>query len=222
MTGSYRRMHFLVEGQTEETIVGDLIAPHFEGCGWHVTLSILVTRRPLAGPASRGGLSSWAKLKRELHLLLRDSGLSVLTTVIDYYGFPADAPGMSTRPHGPALARVAHVEAALHNEIDDARFIPHLVLHETEAWVFAAADHLAVLAGRPALATRLEDDATQAGGPELINDGPSTAPSKRIRAYWPSFSKTSDGPIAISELGLAALRSRCPHMDRWLRQLADG
>lgn len=223
MTSAYRRIHFLVEGTTEETIVRDVLAPHFEDRGWHATFSIVITRRALTGPANKGGVGNWAMLRQELANLLLDSSITVLTTVVDYYGFPADAPGMSTRPNGAALKRVAHVEDSLLVAIGDDRFVPHLVLHETESWVFAAPKQLAELAGKPAVGEYLYREAARAGGPELgpelVNDGPSTAPSKRIQAQWPSYSKTSDGPLAIADLGLTALRGQCPHLDRWLRRL---
>ncbi|HUQ56784.1 DUF4276 family protein [Lentzea sp.] len=66
---------------------------------------------------------------------------------------------------------------------------------------------------------RLTADEQAAGGPELVNDGPTTAPSKRILRYCPGYMKTSDGPIAIEDLGVTALRARCPHLDDWLRSL---
>ncbi|SDC99805.1 DUF4276 family protein [Actinokineospora iranica] len=34
MADRARRLHFLVEGQTEETIVRDLFQPHFHDHGW--------------------------------------------------------------------------------------------------------------------------------------------------------------------------------------------
>jgi hypothetical protein len=57
--------------------------------------------------------------------------------MFDYYAFPADAPGMADRPHGSPYARIQHVESALVKAIDDKRFVPNLILHEIEAWVFA-------------------------------------------------------------------------------------
>ena len=171
----------------------------------------------------RGGLSKWAKLEREIRKLLSGSHFQVLTTIIDYYGIPADTPGMSDRPPGgTAIERVSHVELAMAQHCADPRFIPHLTLHESEAWVFAAADQLAELAGNGALATRLNKDTALAGGPEQINDGPTTAPSKRIYQYWPSFSKTSDGPRAVADLGLIRLRERCPHLHKWLLKIERG
>jgi len=219
MSGARRRLHVLVEGSTEEAIVRQVIAPHLESFGWDVTTSIVITKRPNAGPAHRGGVSSWAELRRRIRKLLGDSSLDVLTTVIDYYGFPSDAPGMSNRPAGSAMERVGYVEKACAADIDDDRFVANLALHEVEAWVFAAPDQLANLFGKPALAEKLRADARRAGGVEMINDGPSTAPSKRILCYVPTYSKTADGPLAISELGLGPLRDQCPHLHQWLCRL---
>ncbi|WP_420847683.1 DUF4276 family protein [Natronosporangium hydrolyticum] len=68
-------------------------------------------------------------------------------------------------------------------------------------------------------ASRLHHVVTSAGGPELVNDGVDTAPSKRISAALPRYSKTIDGPLCIQELGLAKLRATCPHLDAWLTEL---
>jgi Domain of unknown function (DUF4276) len=57
------------------------------------------------------------------------------------------------------------------------------------------------------------------GGPEHINEGSETAPSQRLLRYWPQYSKALDGPLAIAECGLPALRQQCPHLDAWLRTL---
>ena len=125
---------------------------------------------------------------------------------------------MSTRPKGDPHETVRHVEEALKAVIGDQRFMPNLVLHELEAWVFAAADQLGELLGGE-LAMKVRDDVVHAGGPELVNDGPVTAPSKRLMSYCPRYVKTTDGPLAISALGVESLREQCPHFDSWLRKL---
>ena len=108
-----RRAHVLVEGQTEETIVRDLIKPYVQERGTSLTYSILATKRPAGGGKFRGGVSRWSKIEREITLLLRDKSLDLLTTMIDYYGFPPDSPGMEDRPSGDARLRVAHVERSI-------------------------------------------------------------------------------------------------------------
>jgi hypothetical protein len=52
----------------------------------------------------------------------------VLTTLFDYYAFPADAPGMADRPNGSSYERVRHVETALAKATDNRRFLPSLVI----------------------------------------------------------------------------------------------
>jgi len=213
-----KRLHVLVEGQTEETVLRDVLQPHLEGVGWSVSRSLVKTKRPASGPMHKGGVTNWAQADREIRLLLRDSSITVLTTLFDYYAFPVEGPGMGTRPPGDPYGRVRHVENALAAEIGDGRFRPNLVLHELEAWVFAAPDQLGELLGN-ALATRVRQDARAAGGPELVNDSPLTAPSKRLLSYCEEYVKTQDGPLAISALGVEALREQCPHFDAWLRDL---
>lgn len=214
-----RRLHLLVEGQTEELIVSTVIQPHLESAGWLVSRSILATKRPAGGPAHRGGVTSWAKLAREITRLLSDTSLDLLTTVIDYYGLPDDVPGMATRPAGDPMSRVCHVEGEMSAVIGNRRFLPHLTLHESETWVFAAAPQLGDLYGDSELVRLMQADIAEAGGPELINDGRATAPSKRLEQYRPGYAKTIDGPLAIGELGLAELRRQCRHLDRWLSGL---
>lgn len=212
----------LVEGQTEETVVSTTIAPYLADMGWCVDWSIVKTRRPAAGPAHRGGVSSWAHIERDVRLLLRDSSIAVLTTLLDYYAFPADAPGMADRPPGGAEAKVEHVERAMKAAIGDERFLPNLVVHETEAWVLAACEQLGSLYGDAALVRKLRLEIDKAGGPELVNDGPSTAPSKRLLRHRPDYVKTLHGPLAIDDLGVPSLREQCPHLDRWFTQLEVG
>lgn len=129
---------------------------------------------------------------------------------------------MADRPRGDAAAKVEHVERAMKAEIGDERFLPNLVVHETEAWVLAACEQLGSLYGDPALARKLRLEIDKAGGPELVNNGPSTAPSKRLMRHRPDYVKTLHGPLAIDDLGLSALRAQCPHLDQWLAQLESG
>jgi hypothetical protein len=214
-----KRLHILVEGQTEETLVRSIFRPHLEQLGWVLTTSVLTTKRVAGGSNTRGGVSSWAKIQKELRLLLR-SRFDVLTTLFDYYGMPADAPGMQDRPsNGDAYTCVRHVEAAISKAIADPSFLPNLVLHETETWVFAAAGELDELLADNTVSDDLRRTAAAMGGPELVNDGPTTAPSKRLQARIPGYQKTLHGPLAIEALGLAGLRAQCPHLDEWLVRL---
>jgi hypothetical protein len=214
-----RHLHILCEGQTEEIIARDVLEPHFAAADTRVTWSIFTTKRPAGGPAFKGGLSTWPKLERELQHLLRDSSTTVLTTMFDYYAFPPDAPGMTDRPRATPHERVRHVESALAGAIGSRRFLPNLVLHETEAWALADCHRLGELMGDPVPAAELERIVQLNSGPELVNDGVDTAPSKRILNAYPHYAKTIDGPLVIADAGLGLIRSRCPHADDWLREI---
>lgn len=213
-----RRLHLLVEGQTEELLARQVFVPHWEGQGWVASVSILTTKRPASGGWFRGGVRSWEKIRREVTLLL-GSQFDAVTTMIDYYGFPPESPGMADRPSGSPGERVHHVERTLAAAVADSRFVPHLTLHETEAWVFAAVDELGDLIDEPQAADQLRKIAIDAGGPELVNDHPDTAPSKRLQERLPAYRKTLHGPLCVESLGLTNLRTRCPHLDEWLAGL---
>jgi hypothetical protein len=212
-----QKLHILVEGQTEEVIVNNVIGPYLSSEDLYITTSILKTKQPAGGrPAHAGGVTSWTKIFREIGLLLGDTSTTLLTTLIDYYGFPHDAPGMADRPLGSPYVRVEHVEKALADAVGSERFLPHLVLHEIEAWVLADCSRLAHLLGNSSETTRLARVVAAGPGPEMVDDGVETAPSKRIVNIYPKYAKTFDGPLVIADIGLDEIRRQCPHANRWL------
>lgn len=54
--------------------------------------------------------------------------------------------------------------------------------------------------------------------PELIDDGETTAPSKRIIAEIPKYrhQKATAGPLIASRIGVQIMRERCPHFNDWV------
>lgn len=55
--------------------------------------------------------------------------------------------------------------------------------------------------------------------PEDIDDGPATAPSKRILKLVPNYRKLRYGPILAEATGLARIRAECPRFDSWVSRL---
>jgi len=55
--------------------------------------------------------------------------------------------------------------------------------------------------------------------PEDIDDGPTTAPSKRLENAIRSYNKVLHGPLAVESMGLAKIRSRCPRFNDWISSL---
>jgi Domain of unknown function (DUF4276) len=209
------RVHILVEGQTEEVIVREVVKPYLQAYDTWITYSILATKRDPSGGKWRGEVSRWSKIEGEIRRLLQDSSLDVLTTMIDYYGVPSDTPGMAQRSTADPYRAVHQVEATMATVVGSDRFRPHLTLHETESWVFAAGETLAERFRRPELSAW----AAAAGEPELVDDGPDTAPSKRLVQKCPEYAKVLDGPAIIAAAGLEAILGRCPHARAWLDSL---
>ena len=215
-----RRALVLVEGQTEERFVKDVLAPAFHGRGLYITPTILVTKRVKDGSSFKGGVTSFDKFRNDAQRLLYGAGGALVTTMLDYFRLPSDFPGMATRPAGTPWDRVQHVEQAIATSFGSPRnFLPFLVLHEFEAWLFAEPDVL------PGVMTeegkRPQFAAVRAGvrSPEEINERPSSAPSKRIEQLFPAYRKTLHGPMAARRIGLDRIRKECPHFDKWVRRL---
>ena len=222
MTGI--RLHFVVEGQTEETFVNRILKPHLgDRYVWVDARCVLTSRR--GGVKHRGGFRNYAQPRRDILSWLREdqNDDARFTTAFDLYGLPADFPGYeeAQRSSDP-YDKVKILEAALLNDIGDWRFIPYLQLHEFEALLLSEPAQLsAQFMERQAGIRTLVAVADQAGNPELINDGPDTAPSKRIIAEVPEYSgmKASAGPIVAERIGLANLRSGCRHFGEWIDRL---
>lgn len=218
------RLIVVVEGQTEEAFVKEVLKPHLDDRGVYTSATIVgkmnAQRR---GHRGRGG-GHFRHWRKDILRILggdRSDDLRV-TTLFDLYGLPEDFPGLDEHKSDADTARrCSALEAALAAVFDDRRFIPYVQRHEFEALVLAALPSLRELldaeddlAGLTTLEAVVSDTA-----PEEINDGATTAPSKRLLAHVPGFSKTLHGPLATGDTGLAPLREQCPRFDAWVSTL---
>lgn len=210
------RVYLLVEGQTEEAFVNELLTPYYARLGLYL-FPILVR----TSPGYKGGVVSYAKVKPQIEKLCKQHTTAHVTTLFDLYALPSDFPGKSS-PAYP-LAGSGHHKATFleHQWAADAaqrNFFPYLQVHEFEALLFVRIE---------AFAPWTDDDSVLAPlqrvrdntAPEDINDSPQTAPSKRILAAMPHYQKTLHGPIIACDIGLDAIRASCPHFNAWLCQL---
>jgi Domain of unknown function (DUF4276) len=214
----------LVEGQTEEQFLNECLAPYLLERGLVLSPKIVTTKRVVGGSHIKGGIRSYGQVQRDLGLLLHDTGAAVVTTLLDYYALPTDFPGMSSmndRARATPRQRVEHVEATWAAAVGDSRFVPHLALHEFEAWVYADPARLEpwMFDDNPAVIAAITAVAAAHVTPEDIDEGPDTAPSKRLLAAFPAYQKTLQGPLVTSAVGLDRIRAVCPHFDRWLSRL---
>ena len=216
-----KRVLILVEGQTEERFVKDVLGPSFWDQELHFHPTILVTKRVKDGPNFKGGVTNFAKFKNDAQRLLASSGGALVTTLLDYYRLPVDFPGMNSRPkNGPAQKRAQHVEKAVAVHFGSPKnFLPFLALHEFEAWLFASAEELPRVMTESHKQTKFAAIRAGVPTPEDINERPEFAPSKQIMALFPSYQKTLHGPNTVKRIGLDKIRSECPHFDAWMKSL---
>jgi hypothetical protein len=213
------RCYVLVEGQTEEAFVNRVITPHLLSVGYYAATPVVIaTKRSAGGGKYKGGVGSWAQVEREFLLLCRDGGATV-TSMIDLYGLPAETPGLVSAPSGPPRARVEYVERAVGRHLDQPNLIPNIMLHEFETLLYADPELVGQHFAMPGLTTAMRTDVNECGEAEAVDDGPDTAPSKRIRAHVPGFLKATDGPTIAADIGLDRLRGTCPHFDGWISAL---
>ena len=219
------RLLIHVEGQTEETFVSEILAPHLSNYGYNS-----VAARIVGNPRrrARGGIRPWPVVRREIIRHLSEDPDCVATTMVDYYGLPQEDsaawPGRAQASTLKPADRATSVERALFDDLKDyivrpLRFVPFVLMHEFEALLFSDCRLLSRGIGRQDLQPEFEAVRRQFSTPEDINDSPQTAPSNRISQILPSYQKPLYGSLAILEIGLAAIRQECPHFDQWLAVL---
>lgn len=214
-----KRVLVLVEGQTEERFVKDVLCPHVWPRGIDTIPTIIKTKRVKQGPDFKGGVTNYQQVENDLRRLLHDTDAVSVTTFIDYYGLPPDFPGMRKRPRGSSLKRAEYVEATWEQKIKNKRFRAYLMIHEFEALLFSKPDELSTALYDPSQLSHLQSIRSSVSSPEEINDDPRTAPSKRIMSLLPAYQKALHGPMLTKRIGLQTLRSECPHFNEWLAWL---
>jgi len=214
------RVLILVEGQTEERFIKDVLAPYFYPMNLFFYPTLLVTKRVKVGPNFKGGVTNFAKFENDLIRLLNGAGDALVTTMIDYYGLPKDFPGMNTRPKGTPLERVEHVEEEIHKHFGKSGNLRiFLVLHEFEAWLFSTTEDLPRVMTDPGKQQQFAAVRDEFKTPEEINERPDFAPSKRIESLFPAFRKTFHGLTTAARIGLDRIRKECAHFNWWIEHL---
>ena len=210
----------LVEGQTEQGFVENVLSIHLASFGVYPIPIVIPTKAPQGSEASiKGGSVPWSKIKKTLLGLLGDSSVALVTTMFDFYGRPDGWPGNDSLPTGSCYDHVRHLETACSQAISHPKFYPYLSLHEFEALLFAAPKVFADNFPELDLLEALSAIKTQCNSPEEINDHPATAPARRIQDLCPAFRKRSDGPVIAELIGLEIIRAECPHFNEWLTKL---
>jgi hypothetical protein len=213
-----KKVLLLVEGQTEETFVNQVLNSYFQQRNLWLHPVLLKTRQDPGSPAHRGGHVPYSKIKRQVQKLLGDSSVACVTTMLDYFGLPSDFPGKDSLPSGPASTRVAHLEQQFKQDINDRRFIPYIMLHDFEALVLVDPNEIPeVLPDATPSSLQALRRAIGGRAPEAIND--KNPPAHLIAAHFSGYQKRLHSPRIVQRIGLDRLRQACPHFNQWITHL---
>ncbi len=220
---SWIRLYLTVEGETELKFAKETLAPHLAQFEVEVRPRMVLTNRKLG---KRGGALHFQRFKRDTTHLMRDDANreTRFSTMMDLYALPADYPGWAeAEKKAKPVDRVLELERALAGELADSRFIPFLQLHEFEAFLYCDLNQLLsrIEDSEKAIA-QLQQEVAHLN-PEDINEGATTAPSKRLINHLPRYEhlKVRVGAPAASAIGLPVLREKCPHFGQWLTRLEN-
>ena len=108
-----------VEGQTEESFVNTVLAPHLFSFGYtSVSARLLGNARQRS---RRGGIRPWDSVRRDILNHLSADQATLATTMVDYYGLPDTWPGRKEGGQKDTLqARAASVEQAVLDDISES------------------------------------------------------------------------------------------------------
>lgn len=207
-----KRLIIICEGQTEIEFCKDVLIKHFSNKN-------IMIQTPLI-KKSGGGIVTWEALKKQINLHLREKEVFV-TTFIDYYGIPDDYNYPSWEASKEIVdknSRMDFLEDAMKSNVGQNRFIPYIQLHEFEGLLFNNIDIFDQNFTSSELNTRQElmEILNTYPNPELINDNPISAPSKRLKKIITGYSKIVYGAILAEEIGLNNIRQKSPRFNNWI------
>ncbi len=227
------RLLLHVEGQTEETFVGEVLREHLASKGYSsVGARLLGSARQRH---RRGGVRPWPSALKDILNHLRQDRQCIAGTMVDYYRLPAEGSGAwpgrweARKVGGSVEQRAGTVERAMSTEVaagmgrsfDRRRFVPYVMMHEFEAMLFSDCSGFCRAVGRADLSAPLEEIRRAFATPEDIDDSQETAPSKRILHLLPSYEKPLMGNLGVLQIGLDTIRAECPHFNGWLERLEE-
>ncbi|WP_038178651.1 DUF4276 family protein [Vibrio rhizosphaerae] len=214
-------VYAIVEGKTEQVFIERVLQPYL------ALKNIFIFATQISKPGQKGGDVRFTRAKQDIGNHLKQRTDTLVTTFIDYYG-TKEWPGLTDIPVGSMPAQIAdHLNRATKQAVNDLygdvrseeRFIPFVAMHEFEALLFSDSEVLANELGIDEQGVK--DVLTECGEPESINNGPETAPSKRLNGWTASgkFPKTTMGITIAQRIGIQTMREKCPVFNQWLETL---
>ena len=206
------RLAITVEGPTERGFANQVIGPHLQ-------LSEVYTFPILLGQA-RGSGAAGGNVSVErvaLDMSVHYHRFDFVTSLVDFYGFK-DKGTRTVKQLEQDITQ--EVSRRTQRNWDGRKVIPYIQRHEFEGLLFSQVSVFHSVPGaNEAAIEQLDSVRHHFPSPEDINDGPDTAPSKRISLALPDYDKRIDGPSVAQAIGLTTIRRECPRFNCWLTRL---
>lgn len=219
-------IYIVVEGQTEQTFVRDVLAPQMAHKGIYLHSALI------GKPGHKGGDIHFDRAKNDIGNFLKQRNETYISTMFDYFRIDSKWPGRAEVrrqiQNGSLLTVIQKaeiLEAATSDEIEkvfacynaESRFIPYIEMHEFEALLFIDAN---------ILAEKTEIDVSQIleilegyTNPEEINDDPAKTPAKQLESLKDGYRKVANGKTISEAIGIQTIRRQCAHFNNWLTKL---
>jgi hypothetical protein len=214
-----KRLIIVCEGQTEQEFCQEVLAT-----------SLLSKEIYVEAPTihqTNGGIVAWNILKRQLERHLKE-GNAIVSMLVDYYGITDEHcfPGWNeSKEIADKVDRMHFLFEKIAEDMPEKlryKFIPYIQLHEFEGLLFSDVDAFKLTFDEKNIDfEKIRSAADSFENPELINNSPLTAPSKRLIAAIPGYNKVIDGNCVAMDIGLNKIRLKCPLFNEWVEKLEN-
>jgi len=222
-------VNIIVEGQSEQTFVRDILAPFMALKGVYLYPAQI-------GPVGhKGGNVNFDRAQKHIGNFLKQRSDTYVTTMFDYFRIDSKWPGLDAVNQkinkGTILCLASKAKTLesnmlenINNQFPDCnvrnRFIPYIEMHEFESLLFSNARILAKnIEVKEEVIHEILDEYN--GNPEEINETPANAPSKQLNKLYPSYRKIATGKAIASAIGISQIREKCIHFNDWLVRLEN-
>lgn len=222
-----KRIIIICEGQTEQQFCNDVLQAHFNAKEIYI-------QNPTISKTG-GGIVNWEALKHQIETHLKRDNTAIVTTLIDFYGIHASHKypnWLQAKQEVDKFKGMDIIETAMRlgvlPELRD-RFIPYIQLHEFEAILFS---DINVFNNNFESEDFLDYDylvetIDSNSNPEMINDSPETAPSKRLAKIIKGYHSDTEnmkvfyGSLLSHDIGLNTIRAKCLRFNNWITRLEN-
>ena len=212
-----KRLIIICEGPTEKEFCKDVLSEYF--LAKDINLECPTIKH------SNGGIVPWSILKKQIVRHLNE-GDCIVSLLIDYYRIrdSYSFPGwMGSKKITNLYDRMHFLFDRMLLDITEElrpRFIPYIQLHEFEALLFS---NIAIFkenfTNDELDFSVLEKAVKSVDSPEEINNGPTTAPSERLKSAVKGYDKVVYGACLASDIGLKTIREKCVLFNEWIEKL---